>query len=139
MGEEELAGKIMDLLVAVDDVDRDADERKRLLVELATKAAGELPTGCPILATVDGSRVRCGRDGGHGGSCSFRSPAHTGESEKPAEGDLGSLDDLLEWVPDPGPIREEILAKLAKLPPLAELDEVAVLVGRLAALVDAPG
>jgi hypothetical protein len=137
LSDGELA-KVVGSLLEIDETGSLQSERARRLVEIAAKAAGELETGCPITAMVDGRVVRCGREAGHGGSCSFRSPAHTGAREVPAESDLGSLDEILEWVPDPAPIREEILEILARLTKLTDLDRVAELVGKLAALVDAP-
>lgn len=133
-------GEIVGSLLEVEETGALGSDRARCLVEMAEKAAGELETvGCTLTAMVDGRVVRCGRcTPGHSGNCSFRSPAQASGRESSAEDDLGSLDDLLEWVPDPGPIRDEILGLLAKLPQVEELDRVAWLVGKLATLVDVP-
>ena len=138
LGDRELED-VVGALLEVDETGSLSTERARQLVAIAEKAAGETPEHCGEVVFVNGKLVRCGLDHEHRGRCSFRVPEARADSKEATGNDLGSLDDLLEWVPDPGPIREEILALLAKLPPLAELDEVAALVGQLAALVNAPG
>lgn len=114
-------------------------DRARRLVELAELSEAEAPKRCETKAFVNGSLETCTLEAGLHARCSYRVASTQIEAEKPAEGDLGSLDDLLEWIPDPGPIRAEILEILAGLPVLAELDRVVELVGRLVALVNAPG
>ena len=130
---------IVGALLEVDETGTLATVRARRLVEIAEKAAGEAGERCLVAAFVNGKLHTCTLENGHRGRCSYAAVSAAASVGKPAEGDLGSLDDLLEWVPDPGPIRAEILEILANLPALTELDKVAELVGRLAGLVDAPG
>jgi hypothetical protein len=137
VSEDDLAGKVRELL---DDEEMSAGRthsRAAELVRMAERSAVETPARCRTHVHVNGIAIRCSKEAGHSATCAVRTPSAWGAPEVPAESDLGTLDDLFEWVPDPGPIRDEILEKLAVFPPLVELEEVAVLVGKLAALVDA--
>lgn len=113
--------------------------RRRQLVEMAEKSADEASAHCPTAVFLNGRLERCVKEARHKGHCSLRVPAARVAPEKSVEGDLGSLDDLLEWTPEPGPVRDEIMGILAGLPHLDELDQVAELVGKLVGMVEFPG
>lgn len=118
-----------------DDAEGAEDSRKRDLVTLAERSArgGAVPT-CRTTARVNGHDSPCHRPEGHPGLCEYRAriaPAADSDPEEP----LGTLDDIIDWTPDPAPVLDEILGVLARLPALPELDRVAELAGSLAKMV----